>query len=416
MKLRRSWLLAGGVVFVLALVVALSLRPTKPMQAGAAEVLGKGSAAAPEKAGQSIDELLAAGQRAQALTAAEVRSRKFEVCGQRVLDRDADPAEIEVLRKQIAARVPDVLTQAGIRLAARSAPSERAAGLWAQWVAEGDRWASELESTRKGNVLVINLPPAPVSVTKPLGALVRFAAESKDPAALRMALGACGLLNPAPPVCQSVSWAQLAEVEPDNAANWLSVAAGLRANSPEQDAALQRALAAPQLRVGMMQAAGVLASHLEGLSDPPTAQLALLTATSASISEGLGRPAVWSAISRCGQPKGEINDTQRRECSALGRRMAHSDDLLMAMQGLGMEARYTASAAERDALNAQAQVLQQAALRSTDAEYQAGFLSCAAIAATRQRMQRVAQIGEAGVAREQLAREAQAAKSGVPVR
>jgi hypothetical protein len=43
-------------------------------------------------------------------------------------------------------------------------------------------------------------------------------------------------------------------------------------------------------------------------------------------------------------------------------------------------------------------------------------LSCAGIAATRVRLQRVAQIGEAGVAREQLAREAQATQPNAPPR
>jgi hypothetical protein len=406
MKLRKPWVIAGAAALLAALLLGLWLQssgPSRP-EASAAPVGAKAQEAGP--AGQSLDQLLAAGQRAQADAATAGLPNRFDVCGGRSFDPRTEQAAIIAVRKEIAARGHDVISQAGIRLAARSDPTERAAGLWAQYAAENSRWTRGLQGVRKGNVEIIQVPPAPSQVANPLGALVRFAAESRHPDALRFALGACASLRPAPKVCESISWAQLAAAEPDNAANWLSAAAQSREGSPEQVAALQRAAAAPYFRTGTSQAPGVLARQLEGLGDAPAQQAALLLMTAVHVGERLHRPEVLNIDARCADPKATaLDDTGRAACVSLAQRLARSDDLMLAMRGLSMQALFAVSPGESATLLAQRDALQQAANRVTEETVAAGPYACRAIAGMRQHMIRVGQIGEAGVAREQLARE-----------
>lgn len=406
---------AAGAILLAALLLALWLRPAEP-GFGSGQSASRADQTPPAaQRGKSLDDLLAAGQRAQ--TSSSPQDTKVEICGHGVFDARTDERAIEALGERLDGQTGDLLRRAGLRLATRPDVNERAVGLWAQFAAELSSWMSsdafKEQSAGKSRL------PMPDPVVRPLGELIELALESRNPTVFRLALSGCLDWGLKPTVCNSISWTALAELEPDNASNWLQVAgqAQLRGDNAARDDAMRRAIAAPGHRVGVLYASGTLANAMEGLAEPAVQQSALIRAIGIEAMLSVPQNAAFAASRWCPEPQRQaLSPARQKECAALGQRLQQSDDITLAWAGYGIHGRFASSESERTEIKAQSDALQRARLKQAELEMGPGLLSCAAIAATRQRMQRVAQIGEAGVAREQLAREAQAAKSGVPVR
>ncbi|KPF69980.1 hypothetical protein IP84_03680 [beta proteobacterium AAP99] len=398
-----------------ALLLAFWFRPGG-QGLGSGQPAGGAEPAAPAtQLGKSLDDLLAAGQRAQ--TSASYQDTKVEVCGYGVFDARTDERAIEALGERLDGQSLDVLRRAGLRLATRADVNERAVGLWAQFAAELSSWMSS-DAYKEQSAGQTRLPMPP-PVTRPLSELIRLAADSGSPTVYRLALSGCLDWGLKPTVCNSISWTTLAELEPDNAGNWLQVAgqAQLRGDTAAWDDAMRRAIAAPRHRVGVLYASGTLATAMEGLAEPALQQSALVRTIGIEAMLSVPQNAVFAASRWCPEPQRQaLSAARQKECAALGQRLQQSDDITLAWSGYGIQGRFASGEAERAQIKAQSDALQRARLKQAEQEVGASLMSCAGIAATRARLQRVAQIGEAGVAREALAREAQAAKPAAPPR
>ncbi len=406
MRRRRSALIAAGLLALGALVTGLWLRGKSGAPTGMDATAAERVAATPQDKGRTIDELLAAGQRATAPEATKV-----EICGHGVFDTRTDERAIEALGERLDGQSTDLLRRAGLRLASRSDVNERAVGIWAQFAAELSNWMSS--DPYKEQSAGQSRLPMPPPVTRPLSELIRLAADSRSPTVYRLALSGCLDWGLKPDVCSSISWTALAELEPDNASNWLQVAgqAQLRGDTAAWDDAMRRAIAAPRHRTGVLYASGTLATALEGLADPALQHAVLIRSIGVEAMLSVPQNAAFAASRWCPEPQRQaLSPVRQNECAALGQRLQQSDDITLAWVGYGIHGRFASSEAERAQIKAQNDALQRARIKQAELELGAGLLSCAGFAATRARLQRVAQIGEAGVAREQLAREAHAAQ------
>jgi hypothetical protein len=408
MKLAKRWVAAGAVLLA-AFLLALWLRPAGLGPTSGQPAGGAKPAAPATQPGKSLDDLLAAGQRAR--TNASSQDTQVEICGHGVFDARTDERVIEALGERLDSKSLDVLRRAGLRLATRADVNERAVGLWAQFAAELSRWMSS-DAYKEQSTGQTRLPMPP-PVTRPLSELIRLAADSGSPAVYRLALSGCLDWGLKPTVCNLISWTTLAELEPDNAANWLQVAgqAQLRGDTAAWDDAMRRAIAAPRHRVGVLYASGTLATAMEGLAEPALQHSALVRTIGIEAMLSVPQNAAFAASRWCPEPQRlALSAARQKECVALGQRLQQSDDITLAGIGYGIQGRFASSDAERAQIKAQSEAVQRARLKQAEPEMGPGLMSCAGIAATRARLQRVAQIGEAGVAREVLAREAQAAQ------
>ncbi|MCY7388267.1 MAG: hypothetical protein LH481_09425 [Burkholderiales bacterium] len=208
-----------------------------------------------------------------------LKGDKVEVCGLSDFDAAlyvAGDAEVGVSAVHIS------LAQVTAKLIESNKVSERVQGLYMQ--AHLAQWARNIAESSKyricgvdfeciGKLLNATSPVEMTPQTRTAAApLVKLALESRDPNTIAAAIYACGGTRNG--ACGSISVADWAAVDSDNAAVWLMMAdAALYAkDTVRRDAALRRAAAAP----GYDLRAPSLASVLD--SDPVKAQSPLVLA------------------------------------------------------------------------------------------------------------------------------------------
>lgn len=204
-----------------------------------------------------------------------LKGDKVEVCGLNDLDAAlyiAGDAEVGV------GAMNSSLAQLTGKLIASNESSERVQGLYMQALLA--QWAQRsAESSRyricQGDFACLGkLPDAttPIEMTTQTGAaaapLVKLALESRDPNTIAAAIYACAGIRTG--ACGTVSVADWAAVEPDNAVVWLMVAnaAFFAKDMVGRDAALRRAAAASGYDLRAPSLASVLASDLVQAQTP----------------------------------------------------------------------------------------------------------------------------------------------------
>lgn len=402
------WFAAAAMLFGVSCWMIYDAAQLRRGNAGGSK---QGTAAlAQPSAGHSLDQMLASGMRAQ-----QAMSGKYEVCGRGEFDRVTQQAAYEAATHALFGEAAAVLERTGLRLMTRSDPGARVAGLVAQYHAEIAR-AYEAEQKAGAEAQAFKRKDLAPRARGLLEQLVRYSVDSKSPEAWRQALVACANASPAPDVCQSVSWEALAALEPDNAANWLQVAtqALQRGDTEARDAAVRRAIAAPRYQSDRLRVSATLAREMDGLASPAVQHAALITAVGIEAALVHSDSPLRIAMAWCPDAdRSPVDPARRDECTALGRRMAQADDVGAAGLGYVVQARVLPAGAARDQLRSARRAFDQAFVKSADVNPPGGEFACGHITAVRERFKRIGEIGEAGVARELLAREQAQESKGV---
>lgn len=225
--------------------------------------------------------------------------------------------------------------------------------------------------------------------------LVKLALANNDANVYAAALYAC--LGAKTGACGKLSYARWAQMEPDNAAAWLSAAseAESRKDSAARIAALQRAADAKSYNSRLPQLAEVVQSDSVQAQPPLTLTTVYATLFSAGAASSIGM--LSSAASYCGRK--EIMDEARIAlCDALATKIADKDETLVA-------AMIAKSIGERIGWSAERLQLYKDEYAVATGQIFEGFddenmLSCEAITKSNQRLLRTLQVGERAAARE----------------
>ncbi len=225
--------------------------------------------------------------------------------------------------------------------------------------------------------------------------LINLAASSNDPGVYAAALYACmGAKNGG---CENLSYAQWADMEPDNAAAWLSAAseAESRKDTSARAVALQRAAEATRYDLHVPRLAGIVETESAQAQDPLS--LSPMYALLFSANAMAGIPQFSGILKHCSREEVQ-DDTRRTLCDALAEKMAKSDESLIAASIARAIGERVGWSAER--------------LQSLKDEYTVGtgqlfegitdknMLSCDTLKKSNQHALRVLQIGDRAAARE----------------
>lgn len=225
--------------------------------------------------------------------------------------------------------------------------------------------------------------------------LVKLAQSSNDAGVYAAALYAC--LGNKTGACGKISYARWAEIEPDNAAAWLSAAseAESRKDDVARIAALQRAVDAKEYDLHLPRLAGVAESASVQAQSPieqSTTYSALFIATMMP-----GWHATGAVFRHCGR-KELMDDARRATCDALATKVAEKDETLVAvMMAKSIGERLGWSAERQQLYKDEYSVATGQALGGITDE---NMLSCETIQKSNQRTLRIFQIGERAAARE----------------
>lgn len=225
--------------------------------------------------------------------------------------------------------------------------------------------------------------------------LINLATSSNDPGVYAAALYAC--MGAKVGGCESLSYAQWAAMEPDNAAAWLSAAseAGSRKDPAAQAVAWQRAAEATRYDFRVPRIAGIVETESAQAQGPLslTPMYALLFSANAMV----GMPLFSGMVKHCSRE--EVRDDARRTlCDAIAEKMAESDEtLLAAMMARAIGERVGWSAERLQSLKDEYTV---ATGQMFEGITDKNMLSCAMVKKSNERVLRVLQIGERAAARE----------------
>ncbi len=338
---------------------------------------------------------------------ATVREETPEVCG-------FSQSEVEAYLKLGDADVLDPSKKSALVLAdiARDMIqskeiSEQAVGLYVMAHLAG--WKA-MEAERLNN---LDCKPSEECSSKPFYAmqearvaslepLIKLATSSNDPGVYTAALYAC--LGAKDGGCENLSYAQWADMEPDNAAAWLSAAseAESRKDASAQAVALQRAVEATRYDFHVPRLAGIVETESAQAQGPLS--LSPMYALLFSANAMAGVPLFSGMLKHCSRE--EVQDDARRTlCDALAEKMAESDESLITASIARLIGERVGWSAER--------------LQSLKDEYTVGtgqifegitdqnMLSCDVLKKSNQRALRVLQIGDRAAAREAVEKRGQ---------
>jgi len=226
------------------------------------------------------------------------------------------------------------------------------------------------------------LDPAPIGGAEgeaALAAMARIASASGDGALYGFVFRQCrgplwgGLRDGSPRRgCEQLSVARRAQLEPDNAQPWLTMAAETAARPAEQAEALHRAAQATRSDDGVGWLTRWLRTRLPPSQTPEARLAALQTLWMAQLSVA-GEIDAASAVSRSCSEHELRNANRQQACLALARQLLRSDSRLQRVIGLRVAERAGIPAPELapvDASNAEQQrgVVQQSSERAGCAE------------------------------------------------
>jgi hypothetical protein len=225
--------------------------------------------------------------------------------------------------------------------------------------------------------------------------LINLATSSNDPRVYAAALYACAGAKVGG--CENLSYAQWAEMEPNNAAAWLSAAseAGSRKDPSALAVALQRAVEATRYDFHVPRLAGIVETESAQAQGPLS--LSPMYALLFSANAMAGVPLFSGILKHCSREE-VLDDARRTLCNGLAEKMAENDESLIA----AMMARVIG---ERVGWNAERlQSLKDEYTIATGQIFEGmtdkNMLSCEMVKKSNQRALRVLQIGERVAARE----------------
>ncbi len=225
--------------------------------------------------------------------------------------------------------------------------------------------------------------------------LVKLALTSNDASVYATALYACG--GTKTDACGTITYAHWAEMEPDNAAAWLTAAneAELRKDSVARAAALQHAIDAKGYDSRAPRLAEVLKSE-SVQAQLPLAQLSI-SSELAGLSAMSGIQSTSSLLSFCGR-RVSMDETRRSTCDAIATKLVNQDESLWGL----MMARSFANRLGWDAERMQALNDEYAVVTGQmyDLIGDENMFSCDALNKSNQVTQKTLSIGERAVSRE----------------
>jgi hypothetical protein len=225
--------------------------------------------------------------------------------------------------------------------------------------------------------------------------LINLATSSNDPSVYAAALYAC--IGAKVGGCENLSYAQWADMEPDNAAAWLSAAseAESRKDPSALAVALQRAVEATRYDFHVPRLAGIVETESAQAQGPLS--LSPMYALLFSANAMAGIPRFTGILKHCSRE--EVLDGARHTlCDALAEKMSESDEtLLNAMMARVIGERVGWSAERLQSLKNEYTV---ATGHIFEGMTDKNMLSCEMVKKSNERVRRVLQIGERAAARE----------------
>lgn len=327
----------------------------------------------------------------------DIEDQTPEVCGLSVAEAKEFLAN---LATQSIATTNRVLAEASSKLTQSNNVREKAAGLYLfALVAGGDAAESERLNYPgcKGNDDCVVKPYQATQNAAPTNAepLIKFALESNDVGAYAAALYACRGADTG--ACATISYAQWAEMEPDNAAAWMMAAgeAENRKDSAARAALLQRAVGASSYNTRLPNLAEVVA--LDEIRTQPPLTLTPTMNMIIGINAAAVIPSMMGISRHCARPE-TMDDARRATCDALLTKMAEQDETLSGLMMAKSIGKSIGWSAERlQPLNDEFEVYTGHIFAGTTEK---NVFGCAALAKGKQLILRSFAVGERGAIQE----------------
>jgi hypothetical protein len=225
--------------------------------------------------------------------------------------------------------------------------------------------------------------------------LINLATSSNDPGVYAAALYACAGAKTGG--CENLSYAEWADMEPDNAAAWLLAAseAESRKDPSAQTVAWQRAVEATRYDSRVPRLAGMVEAESAQAQGPLS--LSPMYALLFSANAMAGIPLFGGILRHCSREE-VVDDARRTLCNALAEKMVGNDEtLLAAMMARVMGERVGWSAERLQSLKDEYTVATGQIFEGITDQ---NMLSCENVKKSNERALRVIQIGERAAARE----------------